>query len=216
MDITIENSTELGVGIYELMKKTIYKVQKKRLKKFLRCVDLRYEYMTLLEQAELNKKINTEEGQEILANFAESILKTTSDRVCMATALLYCEDRDFNFDDTEKITLISAMKELNDDILDFFLETANLSRQEVRTPYPRAGINKQNFERFSKKRWDKEAVFVYVNDLIRLRLLLPDPASSVGAGEGSGQDWSASFGITNRSLKMISLFRKSEELLIEA
>ena len=40
---------------------------------------------------------------------------------------------------------------------------------------------------FSHNGWDEEAIFVYVNDLIKLRLFLPDPLTlSTAAGNGDG------------------------------
>tara|TARA_B100000700_G_C15003727_1_gene837536 strand:+ start:149 stop:664 length:516 start_codon:yes stop_codon:yes gene_type:complete len=170
--------------------------------------------MTTEDKTELNRKINTEDGQELLAEYADTITKTSSNRARMAIALLYCDDTEFSFDESEKITFISAMNGINDDFIDFFIKVTELPVQEKNSPYPRAAIHNQTINNFGGGKWDEEAVFVYTNDLIRARLLLPDPKAH-GTVSGDGKGWAVWFGVTNRSKKFAAILRKAGSLLNE-
>ena len=71
--------------------------QQARIENFWRCVDLRYDYMDIEEQVQFNEYLNSSIGQEILGRFVDAILTTSSKRVQMANALLYCKDPEFEF-----------------------------------------------------------------------------------------------------------------------
>ncbi|WP_394151081.1 hypothetical protein [Vibrio maritimus] len=214
MELTTKTKAIMARCTYNLLLEAYKSRQVKRVEEFMKFVDLRYESMASVDQVKLNDYINSETGQEILANFADSITQTSSRRVRMATALLYCQDCELDFSKSEKITFVSAIKDLDDDMVNFFLKVCQLERQTVGLPYPRAGIHHNNHYLFRDCGWDEEATFVYINDLIRLRLLLPDPKSfSVVAGDGTG--WAVWFGVTDRSLRIASLLNKAESLLIE-
>ncbi|PKG59075.1 hypothetical protein [Shewanella sp. GutDb-MelDb] len=214
MELTLKNPTKLATSTFKILLKAHRASQENRLEEFLKYVELRYEYISIAEQSKLNEYIHSHVGQEVLAKFADSILHTSSRRVRMAIALIYCQDSDFDFEKSEKITFISAMKEMNDDLLDFFLLASELETQKENIPYPRAGIHHNNHGVFKGHGWDEEAIFVYINDLVRLRLLLPDP-KSFSSVAGNNEGWAVWFGITNRTLKMAALLRKAESLLVE-
>lgn len=214
MEVSTKMTGSLTKGTYDVLRAAYEARQRKRLEDFLECIDLRHEVMSVEDQQELNKKINSKEGQELLAEYADTITKTSSQRAAMAIALLYCQDSDFPFEESEQVTFVSAMSGLSDDFIDFFIKATELPLQEGDTPYPRAGIHNQNLADFSKGRWDEEAVFVYVNALTRVRLLLPDP-KTYGAVAGSDKGWAVWFGVTNRSKKYAALLRKAEYLLQE-
>jgi hypothetical protein len=212
MDITVGMKTKLAVSTFDKLMKAYQSQQENRVKEFLNFVDLRYDYMNIEDKVKLNEYISSQAGEEVLASFAQSVTKTSSRRVSMAIALIYCKDSEFDFNKSETLTFLSAMKEVNDDLLDFFLLTCKLDRKTEQLPYPRAGIHNRNNQCFTDKGWDEEAIFVYVNDLVRLRLLLPDPQTAATFAS-SGEGWAVWFGISNRSLKMASLLRKAETLL---
>ncbi|NRB41625.1 MAG: hypothetical protein HRU20_24670 [Pseudomonadales bacterium] len=173
--------------------------------------------MSLDEQEKLNNYINSDFGQDILSDYIDSIIKTSSKRARMAIALLFCQDIEFNFNETETETetetrtFISAMNGMTNDLLDFFLEVSTLETKSEGYPYPRAGIHNKIYEIFSTKGWDEEAVFVNITELIQLKILLPDPQAHTGSlSDGSG--WAIWFGITRTTNKIASLLRKSSEL----
>ncbi|MGY8871564.1 MAG: hypothetical protein ACKVJE_14090, partial [Pseudomonadales bacterium] len=187
-------------------------IQKNRVSTFLKCVDLRYDVMSIAEQSQLNEYITSDSGQEILADFSGSIMKTSSQRALMALAILYCKDPDFEFDEIQKRVFVSAMNGMTDDLLNFFIEASKLETQQGNFPFPRAGIYSKNIDDFKIKGWNEEAVFININELIGLRLLLPDPqAFSAEAVIHSG--WTVFFGITDTSRKIASLIQKASALL---
>ena len=212
MEITSSKAIRLGKKTYELLEGVYRNRQKQRIREFLEYIDLRYESMTPEEQEKLNQHINSEFGQDILADYIDSILKTSSKRARMAVALLFCRDIDFNFNETETRTFVSAMNGMTDDLLDFFLEVSILETKKEDFPYPRAGIHDKIFERFSLKGWDEEAIFVNVTELIQLKILLPDPMTHSNSF-GSGTGWAIWFGLTRTSTKIASLVRKAEALI---
>ncbi|WP_019276755.1 hypothetical protein [Vibrio coralliilyticus] len=188
------------------------KRQKKRVQLFFECIELRYADADPELIAQLNAHLESEEGQELLASFADSITQTSCARVHMALAMLMCNDPEHQFNDSERYTFVCAMIGATDELIDFFLDAAALEKTSEGYLYPRACISSGNCEKFKRNRWDDEAIFVYVNDLIRLRLLLPDPLTAPTI-HGSNNDWALWFGITDRTMKMANLLRKAGELL---
>jgi hypothetical protein len=152
--------------------------------------------MSIEDQSKLNEHINSNFGQEILSNYIDSIVKTSSKRARMAIALLFCKDTEFKGNKVEIRSLVSAMHSMTDDLLYFFLLCSKLETQKDSLFYTRAGVHNQNFSLFNKRGWDEEAIFINVNELIGLRLLLPDP-KTYGTVAGNFDGWAIWFGITN-------------------
>ena len=197
---------------FRVLRNAYKSVQTDRLIEFFRFVDLRLETMSDDLREEFNNNLESATGQQLLADYANTITKTSSPRARMVIALLYCNDSEFRLDDSEKATLVSAIRDLSDDIIDFFLiVTTDLDGIKEGYPYPRMGITDQNFASIKRKAWDEETVFVYIDQLIRLRLLLHDPAS-VTAVAGKAEGWAVWFGCTSRSIKFASFIRKAKLL----
>jgi hypothetical protein len=218
MGMELKSSTviKLTKNTYSAFSKIYEYRRQSKIKEFLDFVDLRYETMTVDNQEKLNEHINSDFGQEILSSYIDSIIKTSSKRARMATALLFCKDVEFKVNEVEIRSFVSAMHGMTDDLLDFFLKAAELETQADSKPYPRAGIHHLNFKPFEDKGWDEEAIFINVNELIGLRLLLPDPITPEGGSFASkNEGWTIWFGITKTSLKMVSLIRKAESLINE-
>lgn len=214
MELTSKTIIKLTKNTYDAFSKIYEDRRQAKIKEFLAFIDLRYESMKPDAQVKLNEHINSEFGQEILSNYIDSIIKTSSKRARMAIALLFCKDTEFKVNEVEIRSFVSAMHGMTDDLLNFFLECSKLETKVEGLPYPRAGIHNLNFDRFAVNGWDEEAVFINVNELIGLRLLLPDP-KAFGAVAGNSDGWAIWFGITRTSLKMVSLILKAEALMSE-
>ncbi|ELV8552766.1 hypothetical protein QNE49_000386 [Vibrio fluvialis] len=186
--------------------------QTRRVKKFFECIDMRYESAKPEEIEWIQQYIESEEGQDVLASFADSITQTSCDRVHMALAMLLCKDLDHPMSQSEQYTFVSAVVGMTNDLLDFFLEIAKLDREKGNFPYPRSSLSNNDCKAFKDKGWDDEAIFVYVNDLIRLRLILPDPSTAYTV-PGNSNGWTLWFGITDRTIKMAGLINKASEYL---
>lgn len=214
MELTSKTVIKLTKNTYIAFSKIYEDRRQAKIKEFLKFIDLRYDAMNTDDQSKLNEHVNSDFGQEILSNYIDSIVKTSSKRARMAIALLFCKDTEFKVNEVEIRSFVSAMHGMTDDLLDFFLMCAKLETQKESLPYPRAGIHNQNFILFNEQGWDEEAVFININELIGLRLLLPDPKTH-GVVAGNSDGWAIWFGITNTSLKMVSLVLKAEALIIE-
>ncbi|WP_415887504.1 hypothetical protein ACMXYO_05380 [Neptuniibacter sp. QD37_6] len=224
LDLDISGERKLAtaaVGILDKVAEAYRARQKARAEEFFKFVDLRYENMSVSEQAEFNGYVESEAGQDVLVDYVDGILRTSCKRARMAIALLYCQDYEFNFNHVEIRSFISSMQSINDDLLNFFMMASALSTKEggvgvsestERYPYPRAKIDSGNRKTFHDKGWDTEAIFINTNELITLRLLLPDPAINPVMG-GDGSYWYVGFGVTNTSQKIASLIRKAESLI---
>ncbi|MGI9950648.1 hypothetical protein [Vibrio hyugaensis] len=210
MEISVKSVLVTGKGIYDVLCCSYQSRQRKRVETFMKYVELRYSHMTPDDQKVLNQYINSDIGQDILAEFADSITQTSSKTVQMALALLYCKDTEHDFSDSERKVFVSAMIGMTDDLTNFFLEVTRLKVQPS-VPYKRAGIHSDNVEHFLQHGWDEEAVFVYINDLIRTHLLLPDPVTSFGYHDPD--KWGLWFGVTARTLKMAGLLSKAKALV---
>lgn len=216
MELKTNNVIKLTKNTYSVFSKIYEYRRQSKIKEFLDFVDLRYEAMSIDNQKKLNEHINSDFGQEILSSYIDSIIKTSSKRARMATALLFCKDVEFKVNEVETRSFVSAMHGMTDDLLNFFLMAAELKTQTNSMPYPKAKIHHLNFKPFEEKGWDEEAIFINVNELIGLRLLLPVPIAPEGESFASkNEEWAIYFGITKTSLKMVSLIRKAGSLINE-
>ena len=188
--------------------------QKKRLGGFVQYFETRYEVMSDEDKQKLNKFIESKEGESLLADYADSILKVSSDRVMMAMALLFCNGADFS--DVETSNFIKASKNLDDDLINFYMlahKRKSIERDNI--PYSRCTVSSVDCEDFTNRGWDKETIAVYIYELIQMRLLLPDP-SSHGSYAGADNSWSIHYGISTRTQKIVNLLVKSQALLTDS
>lgn len=183
-----------------------------RVKNFLHYVDLRYEVLLDDDREKFIGYVSSEEGQEVLASYTDAILGTQSEVVRMAIAMLYCNDSDFDFADMDRFIFLNAMQGISDDTIGFFIEASKQPNSDGPSPYPRSYIDESRMESFRSNGWGVEGIYVYVNDLIGRRLLLPDPAPEFSNGRHDGQ-WAVWFGISNKSRKMASLLAKAKVLI---
>ncbi len=212
VDITAKTALTVGKGAYDVLQNAYQARQKKRVEKFFRCVELRYEVMNKEDQSKLNTTINSEEGKEILASYVDAITQTSSDRVRMAVAMLYCQDKDFSLTEAEQRVFISGVAGITDHLVDFFLEVAKLSpsiNELITYPYDRHEFKQQSLNKLKLEGIDGEVAYRYFNDLISRGLLLPDPQISSVAGKY----WVIYYGTSQRVQTIARLLEKTDELL---
>jgi len=77
--------------VFKILTDSHQKVQESRLNEFLALVDLRYDSMSQSNQDKLVESIDSYPGRELLAKYAEAIIKTDSRIGRMALALIYCD-----------------------------------------------------------------------------------------------------------------------------
>lgn len=88
--ISTKTVITIGKKLYPILQNARRNLQERRLEEFAKCVDLRYEFMTVEDQCNLQKFIESDIGQEKIEKFTHIILETSCKRVLMATALLHC------------------------------------------------------------------------------------------------------------------------------
>jgi len=184
-----------------------------RVRTFFYFLDISYEYISTNDLDKLHKYIESEEGQDLLANYAELITKTSAKRALMSLALIYCNDRDIDFTEVDKLIFIRALDSIDDVSIDIFLKCCDIEVSSLnKYPYLRASVNNQNLKEFETNGWGQAGVGIYINDLIQRRLLLPDPHTGAFASGGEGA-WAVWFGISSKSKKFSKAFKKAQALL---
>lgn len=208
--ISSKTALTIGTKAFDAIKDAYQSRQQERVSSFFKCVETRYEYMDEEQRAKLNESINSTEGQEVLAQYADAITQTSSDRVRMAIALLYCKDCDFNFSEFDQRIFINGVIGITDHVIDFFIESIKRPQIAGNYPYERHSIEQSSLPEFKVENVDAEIVYSYINELIRRRLLLPDPVAGL-LGDDNG--WFITFGSSKKTKEMARLLEKSGELL---
>ncbi|MCY9844444.1 hypothetical protein [Vibrio caribbeanicus] len=208
--VTSKTALTMGKSIFTTLQGAYQARQKERVESFFRCIELRYEFMTEAERLELNKTIDSEEGKHILASYIDAITQTSCDRVRMAVAVLYCQDSDFSFTQTEQRAFISGVAGITDNLVDFLLVAAKQEKTAGHYPYSRHIIQKCQINQLEIENLDGETVYACINDLVRRGLLLPEPAVGIFADENN---WFIGYGTSQRIQKMVLLLKKAGELL---
>ncbi|HHF3121838.1 TPA: hypothetical protein ACVO1K_004451 [Vibrio diabolicus] len=208
----VSSKTAMAVGstVFNTLKDAYQFRQKQRVDSFFKCVELRYEHMTVEQQVELNKNINSEDGRNILAGYVDAITQTSCERVRMAVALLYCQDSDFAFTVAEQRAFISGVGGITDHLVDFLLCAVRHEVSPGHYPYNRHIIRQAQVDGLGLDDLDGETIYAYVNDLVRRGLLLPEPAVGVLASKDS---WFIGYGTSEKIQKFAQLLEKSGELL---
>lgn len=195
-----------------LLKETYKTRQNARVESFFQCVELRYEFMTDEDKANFDKLVYSDIGTEILASYADAITQTSSDRVRMAVALLYCKDSDFHFSIPEELAFISGTLGITDHMIDFYLVAVSQDKTTSNYPYETSTISAKKLDELSIPDMDGEIACLYVNELIRRGLLLPEPKAD-STVLFQNDSWGVSFGTSKRIIKMSRLLLKASELI---
>jgi hypothetical protein len=198
----------VGKAAFDVIRNAYKTRQHERVDSFFKHIEMRYEFMTADQRVKISESIQSPEGQEILAQFADAITQTSSERVRMAIALLYCNDPDFQFSEFDTRIFINGVTGITDHVLDFFIESINRPILNGGSPYNRHSISENSLPNINNI--DVEIVYSYINELIGRRLLLPDPITNV-FGDING--WSVTYGSSSKSSRMVSLLVKAETLI---
>lgn len=184
-----------------------------RVSRFFEYLDTAYERITHEDLGKLHQYIESEQGQELLADYVDVITKTSSKRAQMAMVLIYCDDNDLKFSDIDKVIFVKALESIDDLTIDMFLKCIDVEvGSSNETPYSRSSINNTNYKDYDINGWGQAGISIYVNDLIQRRLLLPDPKVGAFASAGEG-GWAVWFGVSSKSTKFAFAFKKAQALI---
>ncbi|MEZ8051767.1 hypothetical protein [Vibrio atlanticus] len=194
-----------AISVISCLKDAYNKSKKRKIDTFMKCVDVRYELMTLGERDTLITYLDSSEGQDLLSDYVNNALNTSSQTVIMAYALLYCNDADFSFTASEKHSIVSALQGISDELVLLFVELSKLDPTHENDAFKRVLVTNQ-------VGWQIQHggnLYVDIAELIRRGLLLLDPKSATF----ESSEWNIAFGLSPLALQCVKLLEKSAELL---
>lgn len=192
----------------------VWQTQKtKRFECFLSTLQTEMDRMSEGQRHKLNEYVATEEGQDRLIEFADSVLSTSDKRVHIALALLYANDRDYPLTDKDMHTFCMAVRNIHPDLVTFYLRLENVpsSRQFDSLP-ERYTLKHTDLDTLFDGDYGSDEVTEMVSELVGLKLLLADPVKD-SWGENAGEQ--VSWGMNESKWDMLRLLRKADSLAQE-
>ena len=180
-----------------------------RFERFLSQLQTEMDRISEGQRRKLNDYIETEEAQDRLTEFADTVVSKSDKRVHIALALLYCNDRDYPLTDKDKHTFCMAVRNIHPALITFYLklEAAALSGMFDTLP-ERYTLKHTDLDVLFDGEHSSEEVTEVVTELISLKLLLNDPKSYPSWDEDAS--WTVSWGMNDSKWGMLRLLRKSQ------
>lgn len=190
-------------------------IRRKRIAHFLRSLDSTLTHRDEAARKKFEAYVFSDAGQELLAEYSDTVLLTASRISQSALALLYADIDDVEFSVPFKRLAGTALRGCSDQLVELFIQLVELpldERQEL--PYPVRFLRRGDLGRFISLQTlvstEEEAV-VFTNDLISRGLLMPDHAGGrVGGDEGQ---WSFVFGVSSITKTFHKLLKRGKEML---
>jgi hypothetical protein len=207
--------TDLPVELAKNQLATLWQTQKtKRFERFLSTIQTEMERISEEQRHKLNEYVATEEAQDRLIEFVDSVLLSSDKRVHIALALLYANDRDYSLSDKEKHSFCMAVRNIHPDLITFYLRLENVpsSRQFDSLP-ERYTLRDVELNSVLSDNYSSGEVTEMVSELVSLKLLLNDPKSYSTFDEDDS--WASSWGMNESKWNMLRLLRKANSLLVE-
>ncbi|MDF1694028.1 MAG: hypothetical protein P1U47_16785 [Zhongshania sp.] len=210
-EISAINALRYGAKAFDLAHSAYNSHRDQCLFEFFRVIDTRLDTMDKTGLDNFYTYLESPTGKQRIGRYIDCALNTYSRRARTAIALLLADSPSHRFKEAEKATFIKAMTGMEDSVLDFFLAVCKLPRDDTKYAYPQAMICASEKEALGFDKWEDEEIFINISELIRLRVLAPNP-STVGVIQSGGKSWALWFGVTNISLKMVKLLEESEHM----
>ncbi|EGR1020505.1 hypothetical protein RUK27_003270 [Vibrio cholerae] len=214
MEIPVKRCTSIALKkVFHALGEARLLFMEHRVNEFLRTVDDQIEELSLDEVEKINAFLSNEQSKKVLSDYAEAITNTSSDIAIRALALLFIDDRQFNFNKHLKSRFITCINGVDDLKINLFLELSTLKESQRKTIYSMYHIDHLNFDSLNLG-VDIDELFSYVEDFTRRGLLLRDPSqvSDAEMYEPNEQEWSVSFGISSTLQRFAALLRKAKYL----
>ncbi|MCK4818429.1 hypothetical protein KA005_21845, partial [bacterium] len=184
----------------------------RRIALFFKSIDAASDSLPQKDKEKFEEYINSKPGREILAEYTDSILRTSSDTGIAALGILYADVNNEIYTHDFKRIACRAFEGATDALIDGFILLCSLEIKPEEGPYPLCHLTKGQFEsgqRFEEKIGTAEDVFALINELVRRGMLLPDHVPS----RISGEQWFINYGVTEVSLKLKELIMKAKSYL---
>jgi hypothetical protein len=171
---------------------------------FLKSIDFSTKPLFQAEKDKFDKYVNSKIGRELLAEYSDTVLRTSSEVAIVALGILYAntESEFYNFE--FKRIACRAMEGETDILLEGFIFLCELDPKPEKGPYLLHLLTQEFIESNPQAKeiiGSAEDAFALVDHLIRKGMLLPDHVSSrIG-----GDKWFINYGVTDISIKIKDL-----------
>ncbi|HLF37376.1 MAG TPA: hypothetical protein VI520_05525 [Anaerolineales bacterium] len=191
-----------------------------RARQFLRSLSSATQSFTSEQRQKFEQVIKSDIGSELLADYAEKVLRTSSRTAIAALALLYADVDDVTYSREFKRATMIALEGISEDRIDAFVELSQVDefipdKNLPNVPYPVAVANDKLIAALSPEAREllesPELRITIISDLIRRGLLMPDFASARLGDGGVGM----TFGITQQTARLRSVILHARQLLSE-
>jgi hypothetical protein len=187
------------------------KQKRRRIERFLSCLQTEADRMSADECEALNEYVASEEGQDVLLDFVDTVLSTKDKRVHIALALLYCNDRDYYLTDQEKHVFCMSTRHVHPDLITFYLSVTQVKSVRFMETMPEV-YSLDSFQLDKVPNYSQDQILEMVGELKTLRLLLVDPKTYSTADED--MTWSVKWGMNDSKMTMARLLTKAESILV--
>jgi hypothetical protein len=192
-------------------------VRNQRARHFLRSLKRVDESLPEDKRKRLHDRLKDPAAAEILADYADTVLRTASPTATAALALLYADADDEAFSPEFKQVAILALQGIRESQVDAFLDLAAVdqfitSKNQPELLYPVAIANDKlvsGLKKASTFLSPPEVRVAVIDDLIQRGLLLPDFASARLGDGGVGK----TYGIGTITRQFLDLMTKAKALL---
>jgi len=200
----------------------VYKlVRLKRMRLFLESLSRMEEDLTSKQKKRLRKVLESKEGQRILSDYIDSLLRTSSEISIVAFALLYADVEHERYSLSFKRQASVSLAGITDETVLLFLTIVRSLRtlqKKAQGPYPvyfcdeRVIVNSDN-EMVRSYFASPELLVSGVQELIQRRLLVPDYAQARFGLSSESVD--VSFGFGKISEQFADLLTRAEALRLQ-
>jgi hypothetical protein len=186
--------------------------RKWRISLFLKSIEFSAKPLSQKEKDKFEKYLNSKIGRELLAEYSDTVLRTSSKVAIAALGVLYADtDNEFYNIDFKRIAC-RALEGATDTLLNGFIFLCELDPKPETGPYPLRLLTQGFIESNSQAKeiiGSAEDAFAIVNHLIRKSMLLPDHVPSrIGGGK-----WFINYGVTDISIKIKDLILKAKQIV---
>ena len=194
------------------------KVRLWRLRVFFRSLDGEYDVMSAKEKKRFRRAIDSEAGQGILADFVDTVTRTSSRLACAALALLYANTDNDRYSETFKLRACRALDGASDEMVDFLLSlrsVRDLQREKPEDRIHRHYLNDKTVTQvgsIARLNLTDGTVVGYLSDLIRRGILLPDPITAI-LGMTDKEKWQIVFSTTDETWGFVELLERARDRL---
>jgi len=201
-----------AIAVYKL-------VRLKRMELFLRSLDKVAERMTPEQRKQLEKILNSEMGQHILAEYVDSLIRTSSQTAIVAFAFLYADVENSQYSLIFKQQAALSLSGISEELVALFLAlSGNLQdlKKDDQGPFPvyfcgEKFIRDSNDATLQAHFGIPDALTAAIYELIQRRLLIPDYASS----RFGGAEWHVPFGFSKSSEQFAKLLLRARRILAQ-